>query len=134
MSPFRGGEDAVSGDRTRGGDDAEALPLCDCRLAERLCCAYCSGSAGLGGMSPREFAEPSESEERIAPAAMSSTLGRRLRTVSKGDGSCSLLERDAVEEIELLAEPAERLPPFRDLRMDFRTLFLREPAAGGGAC
>ena len=50
VSPVRGGEDAVSGVRTRGGDDAEALedilglPLCDCRLAVRscdCCWAYC---------------------------------------------------------------------------------------------
>lgn len=127
MSPLRGGDDdgAISGERMRGGDDAaDAFDDTLGRLVERLCWAYCSGSAGLGGMSLRDVDEPSESEERIAPAAMSSMLGRRRRF---GSGCCSVLEREAVEEIELLAEPVERLPPFRDLRMDFRTLFLCEP-------
>lgn len=130
----------MSGERIRGGDEAELFDdmlgrwPCDWRLDDRLGLAYCSGNAGLGGMSTR-VAEPRESELRMACAAISIILGR-LRFVGSG-GGCSVLERDPIEEMDPLLEPVERLLLFHDLRMDFRTLDFSEPGGGaelGGCC
>ena len=141
LNPFRGGEPGIKGDRTRGGEETEGcedilgrpVPLL-WRLELRACCAYCSGSAGLGGMSPSDALDPMDSELRTAPAAMSRTLGRRFFVV--GSRGCSLLDREPVEEIEPLLDPVEKLPLLHDLRIDLRAPDFSVPGSGedGGSC
>lgn len=96
----------TKGERMRGGDDGvdpeddtlgrPACVFCDCRLDDRALFAYCSGSAGLGGISTSVALDMLECETdvRSPPVARSSTLGRRFFAVS---GSCSTLDRGVVE-------------------------------------
>lgn len=77
---------------------------------------YCSGKAGLGGMS--ESIEDPPMEDRI-PFVKSATLGLLLRP----SGGWSVLDRGVDEEdVDLCFDEAERpVADFHDLRMDLRT-------------
>jgi len=147
--PFRGGDAVWKGDKTRGGDEADEDDMLgrpfpesrlspellsvtwDCRLADRdcdICCANCSGIAGLGGMSlTLPFKVVLDAIEfLITDVAMSRTLGRRFRVPSD---DCSALERgvpldDGGREDMLDLEPCSTPDDFQDLRMDFRTPLL----------
>lgn len=159
--PLRGGDLAVSGDRTRGGEEADeedmlGRPLVesrlspfrvtsDCRLEERdcdICWANCSGIAGLGGISvilPFKVVLDDDIEFLITDVAMSKTLGRLLRVPSE---DCSLLDRGVPPDeggLEMLdLEPCKPVVDFQDLRMDFLTpLLLSGPddcEIDGGRC
>lgn len=141
----------MRGDLTRGGDDAEEEDTlgcglcspelfsvaCDWRLTDRdcdICCAKCSGMAGLGGMSLNVVLEAMEL--RITDVAMSRTLGRLLRVDSV---DCSVLDRGVpldeggreMLDFELCKPEAD----FQDLRIDFLTPLLLstiEPDIDGG--
>jgi len=92
---------------------------------------YCSGNAGLGGISVVGV-ERETTELLIADEAKSSMLGR-LRRAS---GGCSMLERGVVvdelgfDACVLLAVKAPEAD-FQDFNMDLRTPLL---LSGGGCC